>query len=477
MLSAALRLLHRALGLTLARAVLRWMRRDGAPVTPQQRERLARRLHPEIVARRRRSYARAVEQIREFDPAVAIPEPEPYPISAVVSALERAVEPPRPVREPDPEPEPEQDDESASEPERREPREEPAEQQAPAEPRSRARVTDSNAEPPAGTGSRARITAPEEEPRQRARVTGPDATDRPRSRVVAPADLDPKSRSQSRARVVAPTLENRTDPTVVRQVAERVTATLTRHVAMAGRDAIVNAAMGAGEEIGWARVLSGAENCAFCAMLASRGPVYKSDKSALVVGGNGGRIRGSRAAGERFHDNCDCETILVRKGQAWEGREEYERLEHLWIAARTASNALGEAPRQTFSRAFRRIDNDPALGEEIERMWAEATEGLTGSAVLRAFERAVKENPPAALAARRGASTDTDQNRPDRNSSTPRERTPRTTQAESDREVAERQLPALRATLKRLLAEGRSEDSEPVKYQRRMIAKFERDLK
>lgn len=44
---------------------------------------------------------------------------------------------------------------------------------------------------------------------------------------------------------------------------------------------------------------------------------------------------------------------------------------------------------------------------------------------------------------------------------------------EGNRELAERHLPALRASLARLLAAGRSEDSEPVRYHRAQIAKFE----
>lgn len=35
--------------------------------------------------------------------------------------------------------------------------------------------------------------------------------------------------------------------------------------------------------------------CAFCALLASRGPVYKSKRSALIT-----------HSGERYHDNCQC---------------------------------------------------------------------------------------------------------------------------------------------------------------------------
>jgi hypothetical protein len=364
MLSAALRLLHRAFGATLARIIQRRMATEGVPVTPEQRQQMARRLHREVVARRRRSYAQAVEQIREFDRGIQPAEPDPYPITAVVAALERAVEPPPPRRtrpaEPDQTPVP-----------------------ATEEPRRRARVTASQG------------------PQAQARVSAPAVAERPSSRVSAPAELDTTSRRRARSRVIAPTAETRRDPVVVRQVAERLTATLTRHAAQAGRDAVVNTADAGGEELGWARVLSGSENCSFCAMLASRGPVYRTDKSALTVVGRAGRPRGSRQIGERYHDHCDCECVLVRRGQNWEGREEFERLERMWIAASTAASESGEEPRKVFNRAFRRAAREPDLAEEIEKLWADSTAGLSSSQALTAFTSAIKKTPPAALAAAR----------------------------------------------------------------------------
>lgn len=51
-----------------------------------------------------------------------------------------------------------------------------------------------------------------------------------------------------------------------------------------------------------ARVPSGAETCAFCLMLASRGPVYHSGQSA-------GRDR-------KYHAECDCQPVPVWDGDA-----------------------------------------------------------------------------------------------------------------------------------------------------------------
>lgn len=67
--------------------------------------------------------------------------------------------------------------------------------------------------------------------------------------------------------------------------------------------------------------------CAWCGMLASRGAVY-SQESGLKVGGRGVPIgegrgrgskgrgrgiktRGSQAIGEKFHDHCRCEVVVV----------------------------------------------------------------------------------------------------------------------------------------------------------------------
>lgn len=218
--------------------------------------------------------------------------------------------------------------------------------------------------------------------------------------------LDPQSRRKSRVRVTVREA-SAADPAASRVVASRVSVTLARHVKQAGREAVTDTADSSGGRIGWARVLTGKENCTFCAMLASRGPVYSSERAA--------RFRGGHAT-DTYHDHCDCEVVLVRKGRDWKGREEYERLEDLW---------------------------------------ATSTAGLGGKDAVKAFGHAYAGTDPASTA---GAA---------------RKTAPEPKPAESKRDQALRHLPTLRATLTRLLAEGRSEDSEPVKYTRRQIQKFE----
>jgi hypothetical protein len=123
------------------------------------------------------------------------------------------------------------------------------------------------------------------------------------------------------------------EPAVVRQVGENLGATVARHAQQAGRDAVQRTAEVAPERIGWARTLTGRENCAFCSMLASRGPVYG-------------------AKGVRFlaHDHCDCVPELVVKGADWDGREQFERLSDLW--ASSTSRKSGKAARKAFAEAL-----------------------------------------------------------------------------------------------------------------------------
>ena len=69
----------------------------------------------------------------------------------------------------------------------------------------------------------------------------------------------------------------------------------------------------------WARVVHPSKNgpCGFCAMLASRGPVYKTSETAGV------RL-------DRYHLNCRCESVPVFTSRAWPGKEQHARYERLY---------------------------------------------------------------------------------------------------------------------------------------------------
>lgn len=134
---------------------------------------------------------------------------------------------------------------------------------------------------------------------------------------------------ESRRRVmqpVTPDFSNRGDTAVKARVASELGRRVGRHVVDAGRSAVSDSAhngsarfkSGRPARVGYARVLSGRESCAFCAMLASRGPVYSKD---TVV---------RRRDGRRYHDGCDCIPVLVVDGEPWEGQAEAESLYSRW---------------------------------------------------------------------------------------------------------------------------------------------------
>lgn len=185
---------------------------------------------------------------------------------------------------------------------------------------------------------------------EKPRRTGPSVTvtddneipdDAPRVSVTV---LDPVTRRDSRVTVEV-TEDNRRDPEVVKVVTDKAVAVVERHARMPSREAVTDAADAVdeyrGAKIGWARVLTGAESCGFCQMLVSRGPVYRSEQTAS-------RIGGSQKA---YHDHCDCETVLVRDDEDWEGREEYERLEQIWM--QSTVGASGQSALRAFTQAVK----------------------------------------------------------------------------------------------------------------------------
>lgn len=126
---------------------------------------------------------------------------------------------------------------------------------------------------------------------------------------------DPETRRMTRARVspwAMPEL-----PETREAFRARIAAGVARHVKQVARDMVIDTAtktrMRKGQKVGWARTLSGSENCAFCAMLASRGAVYTKDTVKF-----------------RSHDHCDCSATIVHAGQDWDGAQDAARLGKLW---------------------------------------------------------------------------------------------------------------------------------------------------
>jgi hypothetical protein len=74
----------------------------------------------------------------------------------------------------------------------------------------------------------------------------------------------------------------------------------------------------------YARILHGEYSCAFCIMLASRGPIYESKTSALGSNGN---------IFDKYHDNCDCSCVPVYTSKSWPGKEQAAEFYKLWLSS------------------------------------------------------------------------------------------------------------------------------------------------
>lgn len=112
-----------------------------------------------------------------------------------------------------------------------------------------------------------------------------------------------------------------------------ISGSATRHVMNGGRDEIQNAVAEDPEALGYIRVTDG-DPCYFCAMLASRGPVYDDmsfDESDPRFIGDGEH---------KVHDHCGCSTepVYSRKTQ-WPGKA--KAAETAWI---NLSRELGHVP-------------------------------------------------------------------------------------------------------------------------------------
>lgn len=289
------RVLMDALLRTMRRQVRNAVVQQGVPVTLEQREQLASAMLPAIRRARAQSHALGAQMLETQAQALEIPTPPVQPVrryerQAVVTMLENVT-----------------------------------------------LVSDRS--------SNATVTVDD---------PGEVAERRPRVSVTV---VDPESRRSSRVSVEV-TEDNRRDPEVVKVIADKVQAVAERHARMPSREALTDAVESddddVGPEVGWARVLTGAESCGFCAMLASRGPVFKSKKSASDAGG---------VDGKAYHDNCDCEVILVREDQDWVGREEYEALEQLWASSTAGTN--GKSALKAFTAALNQEIVDGTAGRFI----------------------------------------------------------------------------------------------------------------
>lgn len=145
-----------------------------------------------------------------------------------------------------------------------------------------------------------------------------------------------------RAMTAGRTLEKATE------VAMAATARSGMRLALnGGRTTVIRTVEADDRAIGYVRVTSGSP-CAFCAMLASRGAVYKTEMASEMAA-TGRRVRGTRQPGDKYHDGCHC----------------------------------------TAKPVF--TPDDPQLdeAERFRELWAESTAGYGGVDALNAFRRAL----------------------------------------------------------------------------------------
>lgn len=97
-----------------------------------------------------------------------------------------------------------------------------------------------------------------------------------------------------------------------------------RHVLDGGRSAIDAAVKSDRLATGWARTVGG-EGCAFCLMLASRGPVYGSEDTADF----------------QPHDECGCQPEPAYEGTNYRLPESSQRAANLWDEYQSTLNETG----------------------------------------------------------------------------------------------------------------------------------------
>lgn len=112
-----------------------------------------------------------------------------------------------------------------------------------------------------------------------------------------------------------------------RAMGERLAGAAQRLALAGSRDTVDATVRRDRRIIAWRRVPD-EDPCAFCAMLASRGAVYKSRALALEVG-RADRIRGPRRPGQAYHDNDQCVAEPLYAGE--EEPEWVDELYQQWL--------------------------------------------------------------------------------------------------------------------------------------------------
>ena len=120
-----------------------------------------------------------------------------------------------------------------------------------------------------------------------------------------------------------------------------VSGAASRHVLAGGRQLITEASAKDKVALGFIRVTD-EDPCAFCALLAARGPVYHSEETAART-----TARSQRGPGREYHDHCGCGAEPVFSTDTdWPGRARD-------FAQLYEDHAKGKSnPRKAFAEAY-----------------------------------------------------------------------------------------------------------------------------
>lgn len=128
---------------------------------------------------------------------------------------------------------------------------------------------------------------------------------------------------------------------IMENAISRAAGSATRLITTSGRDQLVDFVQEDPVARGWVRTTK-ANCCYFCAMLASRGPVYKGDSFEA----SNAKFHG--VGDQKVHDNCGC-GLRPWYGQGEPLPERVEDFEKLWAETATGSGAVAI---RNFRRAY-----------------------------------------------------------------------------------------------------------------------------
>ncbi|USH44594.1 hypothetical protein SEA_BROPLEASE_9 [Streptomyces phage BroPlease] len=176
--------------------------------------------------------------------------------------------------------------------------------------------------------------------------------------ALGPANLERKTAALDAAKPAADVDKAREE--AHQQAGARQAATAERLVMNGGRSAVWNHMTKDRRVIGYIRLSRSGSPCGWCAMLISRGPVYKSQATAAY------------ADGDAYHDNCHCYAEPVYSLAQYKG---------------SSASSLYE------------------LNRRYEELWPKVTKGLSGKAAVSAWRRFVRQEQKAAAQEARQSNT------------------------------------------------------------------------